>query len=255
MRKQLFILIAIIFPALFTEQGGFFAQTKKMQSIPAGVYTPFLKSETLTKIDVKAFQMDETAVTNAEYLAFVKANPQWRKSKANSLFVDQNYLRHWKGDLEIGNKAIENSPVVYISWFAAKAYCKWAGKRLPTVAEWEVAAKSKPVQPRIGNLDEYILGWYSKPTPKDLPNVKSTYKNALGLYDMHGMIWEWTFNFNNAVGANDSRNSDIDPNNFCAAGGVYATDPSDYAAFLRFGFRTNLQGKNCVASLGFRCVK
>lgn len=255
MRKQLVILFAIILPALMMEQEGIFAQTKKMQSIPAGVYIPFLKSETLKKVEVKTFKMDETAVTNVEFLAFVKANPQWRKSKVSSLFADHNYLNHWKGDLTIGNKSIENSPVVNVSWFAAKAYAKWAGKRLPTVAEWEMAAKGKPTNPKIGDLTNYILGWYSKPTPTVLPNVKTTYKNQYGLYDMNGLVWEWTFNYNNAVGAKDSRDNSVDPNNFCAAGGVYASNPKDYAAFLRFGFRGNLKGNYCVASLGFRCVE
>ena len=65
--------------------------------------------------------MDEYAVTNAEFLEFVKANPAWSKSKVKRLFADTNYLKHWKSDFEIGesNKNIYNSPVVNVSWFAA----------------------------------------------------------------------------------------------------------------------------------------
>lgn len=255
MSKHLIILLAIFLPVLFLEQGEGFAQTKAMRTIPAGVYKSFIKTATLKKVDVKAFKLDETAVTNQEYLAFVKANPKWRRSKVSSLFADHNYLRQWKGDVELGNQVLPDAPVVNVSWFAAKAYCEWKGKRLPSVAEWEYASLGKPMNKQITNLTEYILSWYSKPNPNKLPNVKSTYKNQYGLYDMNGLVWEWTFNYNSFVGGSDTRDNSVDAKSYCAAGGVYASDPNDYAAFLRYGFRNNLKGNSCVSSLGFRCAK
>lgn len=202
--------------------------------------------------------MDKTAVTNAEYLEFVKANPQWRKSKVNHLFADSNYLKLWKGDLSIGEKntAIYNSPVVYVSWFAARAYAQWKGKRLPTVAEWEHAGAAPLVGSKFKTLTEYILYWYTKPNPKVLPNVKTACKNTYGLYDMHGLVWEWTFDFNSFIKSGDSRaNTEDELKLFCASSSLYVKDKDDYASFLRYSYRGSLKGNFCIAGLGFRCVK
>ena len=231
---------------------------KKMITVPAGNYKPFFVTKSDKPIHVAAFKMDETAVTNLEYLEFVKANPQWRKSKVNRLFADANYLKYWESDLSIGaaNKNIYHSPVVYVSWFAAQAYSKWKNKKLPTVAEWELAGNAAPKDTKYKSLTDYILDWYSKPNPPFLPNTKSTYKNVYGLYDMHGLIWEWTFNFNSFIGSTDTRgNNQVDLKNFCAAGAVNVVDKSDYASFLRFSYRGSLKGNYCIANLGFRCAK
>lgn len=230
---------------------------KKMVTVPAVNYKPFFVTKSDKPIRVAAFKMDETAVTNLEYLEFVKANPQWRRSRVNRLFADANYLRHWESDLSIGpNKKIYNSPVVYVSWFAAQAYSRWKNKKLPTIAQWESAAKAPPKNKEFTSLADYILDWNSKPNPPFLPNVKSTYQNVYGLYDMNGLIWEWTFNFNSFIGATDTRgNNVVDLNNFCAAGAVNVVDKTDYAGFLRFSYRGSLKGNFCIANLGFRCVK
>src|SRR6185312_2524372 len=161
--------------------------SKEMVTVPAGNYQPFFISETNKPVQVKAFRMDEHAVTNLEFLEFVKANPQWQRSRVNRLFADTNYLRHWKSDLSIGesNKKIYNSPVVNVSWFAAEAYCKWKNKKLPTIAQWELAAKAAPKNLKYTSVTDFILDWYTKPNPKVLPNVKSTYQNEYGLYDMN----------------------------------------------------------------------
>ncbi len=230
---------------------------KKMVTIPAGIYKPFFITKNNNGSKVLSFKMDETAVTNQEFLEFVKANPKWQKSKVNKLFADDNYLKYWESDLIIGekNKNVYNSPVVYVSWFAAKAYCSWKNKKLPSVAQWEFAADAKPKNLKT-SLTEYIIAWNSKPNPPFLPNVKSTYVNAYGLYDMHGLVWEWTSDFNSFIGTVDSRgNSEEDFNNFCGAGGVNVKDKKDYASFLRFSYRGSLKGKYCIANLGFRCAK
>lgn len=231
---------------------------KKMVVVPKGKYNPFFKTTLGKPKQVPSFKMDETPVTNEEYLAFVTANPEWRKSKVNPLFADKNYLNYWDSDLSLG-KAKEHllqSPVVCVSWFAAQAYAKWAGKRLPTVAEWEFAGEAPPKNIKIKSLTDYILDWYRRPTPKVLPQIKSTYQNNYGLYDMHGLVWEWTFDFNSFIGSTDSRGGNSDElKAFCAAGSLDVKDKKDYAGFLRFSFRGSLKGKYCIQSLGFRCAK
>lgn len=231
---------------------------KKMVVVAKGKYFPFIVTKSDKPIIVDAFLMDETAVTNAEYLEFVKANPSWRKSKVSRLFADTNYLKQWEGDYSLGKHEREmlNAPVVDVSWFAATAYAKWKGKRLPTVAEWELAGNGKPKNIKDTSLTEYILAWYNKPNTKALPQVKSTYCNEYGLYDMHGLIWEWTFNFNSFISSGDSRvTADDEKKLFCAAGAINVTDRKNYAAFLRFSYRGSLKGNYCIANLGFRCVK
>lgn len=229
---------------------------KKMATVPGGNYKPFFVTKNNKPIYVAAFKMDESAVTNSEFLEFVKANPQWHRSKVNHLFADTNYLRHWKSDLEIGNPKIYNSPVVNVSWFAAEAYAKWKNKRLPTIAEWELAANGAPKNFKYKSITDFILDWYTKPNPPFVPNVKSTYQNQYGLYDMNGLIWEWTFNFNSFIASKDSRdNSEADFKNFCAGGAINVVDKTDYATYLRFGYRASLKGSYCISSLGFRCVK
>ena len=258
MKHLLFILLMNVLPGLMPARDNVVLPEKKMVTVKAGIYKPFFVTKSDQPIKVASFLMDETAVTNVEYLEFVKANPQWRRSKVNRLFADANYLSHWEGDLSIGskNEAIYHSPVVNVSWFAAAAYAKWKNKRLPTVAEWEMAAAAPPVNVKYSSLTEYILGWYKKPNPKVLPNVKSTYKNQYGLYDMHGLVWEWTFNFNSFISNGDSRgNTEEELKAFCAAGSVNVTDRSDYAGYLRFSYRGSLKGNFSIANLGFRCVE
>lgn len=250
--------------ALFLIKNPLFAQNKvqakekKMVVIPKGMYNPFFITATSKPEQVIAYKMDETPVTNEEYLAFVTANPEWRKSKVNPLFADKNYLSFWDSDLSMGagKEHLMQSPVVCVSWFAAQAYAKWAGKRLPTVAEWEYAGEAGPKNIKISSLTDYILDWYRRPNPKVLPHIKSTYQNVYGLYDMHGLVWEWTFDFNSFIGSTDSRGNNTDEfKAFCAAGSLDVKDKKDYAGFLRFSYRGSLKGNFCIQNLGFRCAK
>lgn len=229
-----------------------------MVTIPLSFFKTFYVSKTDKPIKVDAFLLDVYAVTNAEFLAFVKANPLWSRSKVNRLFADNNYLKQWKGDLEIGNETNVHklSPVVNVSWFAARAYCKWVGKRLPTLAEWEIAANAPPKNIAYTTITDYIMGWYERPSAPVLPEVKSTYLNNYGLYDMNGLVWEWTFDFNSFISTGDSRSTSNDETNlFCAGASINVTNREDYAAFLRYGFRGSLKGNYCISSLGFRCAK
>src|SRR5689334_18913665 len=83
------------------------------------------------RVRVASFRMDRTPVTNAQFLEFVRAHPEWRRDRVVSLFADGEYLSHWTAPEELGPQALAQQPVTRVSWFAARAYCAAEGARLP----------------------------------------------------------------------------------------------------------------------------
>ena len=235
-------------------------QLTGMALIPAGVYRPLFRAENDAKeIAGNAFYLDLLPVTNAEFVEFVRANPRWRRSQVKRLFADENYLKHWAGDLDPGGGALSNAPVTRVSWFAAKAFAAWRGKRLPTVAEWEFVASASPSQ-RDGGTDpqfkKQMAAWYSSPSPERLPPVGIGRPNYFGVHDLHGLVWEWVADFNTAMVTGDARgDSGLERQLFCGSGAQGVKDASDYPAFMRFGFRSSLKADYTVQNLGFRCAK
>lgn len=224
-----------------------------MVLIPAGKYKmPAVLNK--NSIQVKAFYIDQAPVTNADYLKFVEAYPQWQKNKIKKIFSDANYLEYWPENLSYGTGDFKTAPVVRVSWYAARAYCESLGRRLPTIEEWEYVALS----PFKGNEDikAIILEWYGKGAEWPLAAVKQKPANQAGVFDMHGLIWEWVEDFNSSLVTGESRaDGALDKNLFCGAGASGAADPSDYAAFMRYAFRSSLKAKYTVQNLGFRCAK
>ena len=144
---------------------------------------------------VDAFYMDIHEVTNAQYKEFIDANPQWQKgrwwqtNRIKRRFHNRNYLKDWNGNNYPDGKG--DHPV-HVSWYAAMAYAQWAGKRLPTEAEWEKAARGGLVGKKYpwgdsidANKANYggIVG--------DTTPVKTYPANGYGLYDMTGNAFEW----------------------------------------------------------------
>ena len=233
---------------------------KNMVLVKGGTFVPLYGGDS-TGVKVKSFLLDAYPVTNAQYLAFVQDNQQWRKSAVKRLFADQNYLRGWNGDLSIGPEAdkLLNSPVVSVSWFAAKAYCECQGKRLATVEEWEYAALASETKANAANDEKFYqrsIEWYSKPNPTYLPPVQESFKNYYGLYGMIGLVWEWTQDFNSALLIGESRaNASLDRQLFCGSGSNGAKDTKNYVAFMRYAFRSSLKANYTVSNLGFRCAQ
>ncbi len=210
----------------------------------------------IVPVPVAPFLLDRRPVTNAEFLQFVRAEPEWRRSRVSRLFADRSYLRHWVGDLELGPGAPPESPVVHVSWFAARGYCAAAGKRLPTIAEWELVAAADEER-RDATSDPRFLERlrieYARPTPAVMPPVGSTFRNVWGVEDLHGLVWEWTLDFDSALVSGESRgDGSLDKSLFCGSGASNAADFSDYAAFMRFAFRASLEAPYTTANLGFR---
>ncbi|MCF7687507.1 MAG: formylglycine-generating enzyme family protein [Cephaloticoccus sp.] len=231
-----------------------------MVLVPPGHYVPLYRSpKDPVQFPVAAFYLDVRPVTNAEFLAFVRAQPKWRRSQVSPLFADASYLDQWSGDLELGPKTLPEAPVVRVSWFAARAYARWVGKRLPTTAEWEFTASAGYTSPD-GKHDEQLnrdlYAWLARPTPASMPDAGLGRPNFYGVRDLHGPIWEWVENFNSAMITGESRgDSGLERNLFCGSASVGAKDTSDYAAFMRLALRSSLKANNTTSALGFRCAR
>jgi len=247
----------VLYSGLFLNANPQGTNNSKMILISTGFYESLFNKGEEQKVE--KFYLDVYPVTNKEFLEFVKANPKWRKTNIKKIFADESYLANWKSDLELGEKANRESPVTYVSWFAAKAFAEWIGKRLPTVAEWEyVASASKDKKYAVNDKEviKKILDWYSSISAKEIPPVGSTEKNYWGVYDMHGLIWEWTYDFNTSLVTGESRgDGDLERNIFCGSGSASAGNAENYPAFMRYGFRSSLKANYTTRNLGFRCAK
>lgn len=229
----------------------------EMVYIKGGTYTPLYGRDSL-QVSISDFKIDVYPVTNQEYLEFVKEHPKWKRSKILSLFADKSYLINWKSDTELGDNQNLKAPITNISWFAANDCCQSQGKRLPTIDEWEYVAMANEKMPdarRLENYNQYILSWYEK--PKTFNNeIGSSFKNYWNVWDLHGLVWEWTSDFNSVLISGESRKDvDNDSNLFCGSAAIGATDLMNYAAFMRYAIRGSVKAKYTMKNLGFRCVK
>ena len=144
-------------------------------------------------VHLDAFYMDKYEVTNAQFKAFVDANPQWQKYQIDDKFHDGTYLYHWDGtNYPAWPTGQADHPVRYVSWYAALAYAQWAGKRLPTEAEWEYAARGRLTGQTYpwGNTITHADANYDKSSDETTP-VGAYAANGYGLYDMVGNVAEW----------------------------------------------------------------
>ena len=212
-----------------------------------------------------AFYIDKYEVTNAQYKEFIDANPQWQKGRIPRKYHDGDYLKHWEGNNYPPSKG--NHPVVYVSWYAAMAYAQWAGKRLPTEAEWETAARGGLVGKKYtwGDLFDSSKANYGE-NISDTTAVGIYPANGYGLYDMTGNVWEW------CLDEYEANFYSISPGHNPLAGGTVNNIVSDFTnvksvrvlrggswvsniKFVRVSDRTRFTPKITNKTRGFRCVK
>jgi formylglycine-generating enzyme required for sulfatase activity len=164
-----------------------------MAEIPAGCFDMgdhFAEGEgdelPVHNVCISVFEMDIHEVTNAEYAACVAANG----------CLEQNSTSSFSRTTYYGNPAYDDFPVIYMKRFEARDYCAWAGKRLPTEAEWEYAArggltgKRYPWGDSISGTDANYEG-SGDPWEDDTSPVEVYAPNGYGLYDVAGNVMEW----------------------------------------------------------------
>jgi formylglycine-generating enzyme len=228
--------------------------------IPAGLYAPFERlnaangAETATAQlkHVGAFRLEAEPVTNAAFLEFVTTHPEWRKSRIKTLFADARYLRRWPSDLALADGPARDKPVIDVSWFAAHAYCKALGLKLPTTEEWEYALAD------AGRRQETVrarsLEWLAEPNGAG-PGAIGGSANGYRVSDMVGLVWEWTDDFSAYATTAESLDPDgKDSAEFCGAAAAGVADATDYPAFMRYAMRASLKANYTAANLGFRCA-
>ena len=247
-----------------------------MVFIPAGEFQmgsddedAYADEQPVHTVYVDAFYMDIYEVTNAQFKAFVDANPRWQKDNIEDRFHDGDYLNDWNGNTYPSGKA--DHPVTEVSWYAAMAYAEWAGKRLPTEAEWEYAArgglagKKYPWGDTISRIGYAI--YYLRSGTR---SVGEHAANGYGLYDMAGNVWEWCLDAYDAdfyAASHDSRNPISGAvtlqeilDNFAS---VWTTSSrvlrggswTNSATSLRVAFRGGQSPADPDTNIGFRCVR
>lgn len=225
--------------------------------VPGGSYEPFYPIEGESGIEVAPFEIQAHAVTNGDFLTFVREHPEWDRGAPPEIFVDGDYLAAWAGPGELGD-ALPDAPVTHVSWFAAGAYCEWAGLRLPSEAEWELVARADTTRTDASGdpaRRSDLLARYGGLRGGTVA-VATGEPNVYGVHDLHGVVWEWVEDASGVLAMNDSRNGgDDDIARVCGGASLGARDRTDYPSFLRHATRAGLSASSLGAHLGFRCAR
>ncbi len=203
---------------------------------------------------VDAFWIDRCEVNNRQYLRFLAEDPYLRKSTLPRQFHDGDYLQNWEGDLKPPTNR-DNYPVVYVSWFAARYYCQSLGKRLPSEAEWERAARAGAITDySFGNGPEKLedFGWYNGNSENRLRLVADKRANKFQIFDMHGNVWEWVYDWYGPYpkGRVENPQGPVHGKYRVLRGGSWKS-PAEH---LRASMRGDDSPINTSPDVGFRCA-
>lgn len=228
--------------------------------VPTGLYSPLYGLEKDQKeFKVNAFEIDRLPVTKNDFSKFINKNMEWRPDQVKRMLAEKNYLHEWKRLSRHSYRAPHGEgsyPVTNVSYFAAQAYCKWRGGRLPSTLEWEYVAAASEKKANASKDPEFsakILAWYSAPQPPRL--VKQRAANYYGVYDLHGLVWEWTGDYNSSFITGDNRqDGEKTKDFFCGNSATGSENREAYAAFMRYAMRGTLEPSFTIEKLGFRCA-
>ncbi len=146
-------------------------------------------------IQLKSFYIGKYEVTNQQYADFLNAKGNQEEGHETWLDIDDEDCQIVQENGVFKPKSGKgNYPVIFVSWYGAKAYAEWVGGRLPSESEWEYAArggnKSKGYKySGSDNPDE--VAWYDGNSQRESQSIGTKEANELGIYDMSGNAWEW----------------------------------------------------------------
>ena len=225
------------------------ALNQEMILIPGGEFTmgKDKKGDTQPehKITLESFYMDKYEVTNAKYFKFCQE-------------TERKLPEFWGVEKYHCGMDFPNHPVVGINWRDAEAYAKWAGKRLPTEAEWECAARGGLVGkdfPNGDDIDSTKANYAIKGNYKGTAIVGSYPPNGFELYDMAGNVGEWVADwydkeyYKNSPSKNPPGPEEGKFKIF--RGGGYHSGPGCVTVHRRNALPSNWVDFN----VGFRCVR
>ena len=203
---------------------------------------------------ISAFDMDFHEVTNAEYAECMD----------DGVCTAPRHLYSYTRDPYLGNPAYDDFPALYVYWHQALEYCTWAGKRLPTEAEWEYAARgglSGKRYPWGDTLSATYANYYNSGDPwdNDTSPVKSFEPNGYGLYDITGNVWEWVndwfqTDYYSVSPTNDPPGPTTGENNrHVLRGGSWRT--FTWGGGLRVAYRLWSWPDENYYEVGFRCAR
>lgn len=236
------------------------------------------------RVTLSPFYLDATEVTNAAFARFVAATGyKTDAEKQGAAWVFKESFKDWESvdgadwrhplgpDSTIDDKT--DHPVVNVSWHDAAAFAKWAGKRLPTEAEWEYAARGgrkgeffpwgNELKPNGQPLANFWQGvWPEKNLLEDkfyyTAPVSSFTPNGFGLSDMIGNVWEWTADWYAAdyyqhSPAKDPQGPQTGEMRVARGGSWFCAE--NYCGAYRVGFRGQSPVDAGFNNVGFRCAK
>lgn len=238
-------LLTLLVPAL--------AFAGEVVTLPGGRFAPLFGLDVGQRaFPVGTFRLDVRPVSRAEFAAFLEDHPAWRKGRAPKTLVDERYLATFTPTKHPAG------PVTQVSYFAARAYCAAKGGRLPGTLEWEYAAAADETRrdaSREADFAQRILDWYGQPNREGDLEQPGSPRNVYGLEALHGLVWEWTEDFNAVFVSGDNRqDGDTNPRFMCGSGATGSARREDYAAFMRYALRSSLTPRSTLPRLGFRCA-
>lgn len=217
------------------------------QASEMGSKKPWYKDEYPEhEISLPLFYIDQHEVTNAEYKFFIDAT-EWRPPP---YFVDR--------DVPAGR---ERFPISQVNWYEAEHYCRWRGKRLPSEAEWEKAARGTDGREFPWGNDFELIKQGVKANDPDAGEIApvGSFKEGMspyGVMDMAGNVWEWTSDWYRSY-PNGTFQSALfgEKQKVFRGGGGGRVGHYALPLFYRSAYRSSIAPEQAFADLGFRCAK